>query len=409
MLSRRESKLQQILEIERHINNTQDYDVLLERLLSAARGLLNADAGSIYVCSKNTLHIKYAQNDTKQAQLLPGEKLPFVSFAFPVNEKSIAGYSLLSKELINIPDVYNLSSGVSYSFNSQSDKLTGYRTKSMLAFPLIGTSSRKSLGVLQMINAKDIAGNIVAFGEDDELYLKHFAASATTALEKAYLSRAMIMRIIEMARLRDPKETGSHVNRVSSYAVEIYDRWAFNHNIDVDEFDRYRDLLKTASILHDVGKVGIPDVILKKPGKFTEEEYSIIQGHTCIGGQLFIEESSEVDVVARDVALRHHERWDGKGYPGKMDWQAYELGMNLKGNEGLAGTEIPLCARIAALADVFDALCSRRVYKDAWTEEDALAEVAAQRGKQFDPEVVDAFFEVLPRILEIKKAWPDAT
>jgi hypothetical protein len=408
MASNRRSKLKQILDIEKQINNTQDYDVLLERLLTAARNLVNADAGSIYICEKDKLTIKFAQNDTQKTKLAAGEKMPFVFFSFPVSEKSISGYTVLSKKIVNITDVYAITADMPYSFNAQSDKVTGYKTQSMLTLPLIATNGRP-LGVLQMINAKDPEGNIIPFGDDAELYIRHFAVTATTALEKAFLSRAMVMRIIEMARFRDPKETGAHVNRVSSYALEIYDRWAFNHHVPLDEFEHFRDLLKVAATLHDVGKVGIPDVILKKPGRFTEEEYAVIQGHTCMGACLFAEDSSDTDVVARDVTLRHHERWDGKGYPGKIDWENYLSGsVTIQGSQGLAGEEIPLSARIVSVADVFDALCSRRVYKDSWSIDEAFAEIKAQRGKQFDPEVTDAFFEIIPRILEIRQAWPDA-
>jgi HD-GYP domain-containing protein (c-di-GMP phosphodiesterase class II) len=407
MISQHESKLQQILDVEKQINNTQAYDILLERLLSAARNLVNADAGSIYVCEKNTLQIKFAQNDTQQAKLKPGEKMPFVFFSFPISPQSISGYTLISQKLLNIPDVYAIPPDMPYSFNRQSDTITGYKTQSMLTLPLIG-SNGKVLGVLQMINAKDQNGRIIPFNEDAELYIRHFAVSATTALEKAYLSHIMVMRMIEMARFRDPKETGAHVNRVSGYALEIYDRWAFNHDVPVEQWDHDRDLLKIAATLHDVGKVGIPDIILKKPGKFTDGEYAIVQGHTCIGACLFADESSETDITARDVALRHHERWDGKGYPGNVDWQNYLTGnVVIKGSKGLAGEEIPLSARIVSVADVFDALCSHRVYKESWLVEDALAEIKSHRGTQFDPDVVDAFFEVAPRILKIREAWPD--
>jgi len=185
----------------------------------------------------------------------------------------------------------------------------------------------------------------------------------------------MVLRMINMARLRDPKETGSHVQRVSSYAVEIYDRWAFKRGIDVSEQNKFRDMLKISAILHDVGKVGIPDAILKLPRAFTREEYDIIKTHTVIGALLFPSIESPLDAMARDVALHHHEHWDGSGYPGNVDMMqvTQENAVSMVNGTPLAGEDIPLAARIVALADVFDALSSKRVYKKAWSEEEVLA------------------------------------
>lgn len=406
-LNSKEQKLQRIIESEKVLNETQDVDVLLERLLTEARGIVNADAGSIYVCDENNLKIKYAQNATQQKQLEPGQKMPFSFFTFPINKKSMSGYSVLKREMINIPDAYAIPKDRAYQFNKQPDMLTGYRTKSILTIPLI-TASGRALGVLQIINAQDEEGNVVAFDDDAELYIKHFASNATQALERAYLTRAMVMRMIKMAEFRDPKETGAHVNRVSSYAVEIYDRWAFEHKTPTDELHKFRDALKIAAMLHDVGKVGISDLILKKPSRFTPEEYEIIKAHSTIGAVLFSEIESTLDAMARDVALRHHERWDGNGYPGNIPLDTINgIASAVRTGVGLRGEEIPLAARIVALADVFDALSSRRVYKEAWNDEDVLIEIQAQVGKQFDPEIVSAFFQVLPTIREIQAAWPD--
>ncbi len=168
-----------------------------------------------------------------------------------------------------------------------------------------------------------------------------------------------------------------------------------------------------AAMLHDVGKVAISDLILKKPTRFTPEEYQIMQAHTCYGAKLFIDQQSELDEVSAQVALTHHENWDGTGYPGRVDITAEDpIHTPLeRGPDGsarkLKGEEIPLGGRIVAVADVYDALVSKRVYKEAWNPEDVYAEIRAQAGKKFDPEVVKAFFEVLPRIEEIRTRYPD--
>lgn len=406
--SSREQKLQRIIESEKLINEIKDVDVLLERVLSEAREIVNADAGSIYVIEKDNLKIRYAQNDTQQRKLAPGQKLPFQSFSFPINEKSMCGYCVLTQEVINEADVYSISEDKKYSFNKSSDLVTGYRSKSIIAIPLV-TINGTVLGVLQIINPQDNEGNIIPFNDDDVLYLKHFATSATQALERTYLTREMVMRMVDMAGFRDPKETGAHVNRVASYSVEIYDRWAFNNNIPKDEINKYRDALRIAAMLHDVGKVGISDIILKKPGKFTEEEFAIIKGHTYIGATLFKNRQSSFDSMAQEVALHHHERWDGKGYPGVVDLEKIDLeNLSEISATPLSGKDIPLSARIVSVADVFDALSSRRVYKKAWTEEEVLEELRKMSGTQFDPEIVDVFFEVYPQIKAIQNMWPDA-
>ena len=170
-----------------------------------------------------------------------------------------------------------------------------------------------------------------------------------------------------------------------------------------------RDLLKLAGMLHDVGKVAISDLILKKPARFTPEEYLIMQTHTCSGACLFDDPQSDFDTIAAEVALTHHENWDGTGYPGWVNPATGEAirvdaeGRTLKRK----GEEIPLWGRIVAIADVYDALVSKRVYKQAWQEDDVLNEIRSVAGTKFDPELVDIFFEVLPRIQEIRERYPD--
>ena len=125
------------------------------------------------------------------------------------------------------------------------------------------------------------------------------------------MTRGMILRTIRMAEMRDPKETGAHVNRVGAYAVEVYEAWARRQGAPQSEIDAKRDIFRMAAMLHDVGKVAIADAILKKPGKLDPDEFEIMKGHTVHGGRLFLDRQSEFDDAAQDVALNHHERWDG--------------------------------------------------------------------------------------------------
>jgi HD-GYP domain-containing protein (c-di-GMP phosphodiesterase class II) len=405
-----------IIRLDSELNQIQDLDLLLERILLEARKVVHADAGSLYVLEKvkeedaevEKLVIKYSQNDTLQKELPPGQKLIYSVFSVAVSDKTVSGYCALTRNLVNVPDAYNIAEDAPYSYNTSFDRISGYKTISILSIPL-KTAENRLLGVIQMINSKDKKGNTVPFTKDDEFLITHFAANATMALQRAYVTRAMILRMIKMSELRDPKETGTHVNRVAGYAVEIYDRWAFRRGIPDQERERFRDILKIAAMLHDVGKVAISDVILKKPARFTPEEYAIMQHHAIYGALLFDDPQSPLDNISRDIALTHHENWDGTGYPGWVD-PVTEKPLKTDGNNtvlGRKGEEIPLPGRIVALADVFDALCSKRVYKDPWTEDQVLTEIHNLRGSKFDPELVDVFFEILPSIKQIQSLNPE--
>ncbi len=406
-----------IIRLDSELSQIQDLDLLLERILREARRTVNADAGSIYVKQTveeggekiDKLFFRYSQNDTIQKTLPPGEKMIYSVFSMPINEKSISGYCALTGNQINVPDMYNIRPGAPYSFNSSFDKISGYKTTSTLTFPLL-TPDGRLLGVIQVINAKDKRGNTIPFSDDDGVMITHFASNATAALQRAYVTRMMILRMIKMSELRDPKETGTHVNRVAGYAVELYDRWAYRHGISDAEHEKYRDTLKIAAMLHDVGKVAISDVILKKPARFTPEEYRTMQDHTLYGAALFDDPRSPEDSIARDIALTHHENWDGTGYPG---WVDPVTSLPIKADEsgkplGRKGEEIPLCGRIVAVADVYDALCSKRVYKEPWSEEQVLAEMRQLRGSKFDPELIDIFFEILPGLRQMQNLYPES-
>lgn len=178
------------------------------------------------------------------------------------------------------------------------------------------------------------------------------------------------------------KETGNHVYRVAHFSKII------GMKLGLNEFEA--ETLKTASILHDIGKIGISDDILLKPGKLTKEEFEIIKTHTTIGYKILEKSKKKTLIMAATIALEHHERYDGKGYP-----------------YGYAMDEISIHSRIVALADVFDALSSKRSYKEAWAMDRILAYVEEQRGHQFDQNVVDAFFECLSEIIEIKETFGD--
>jgi len=402
-------KLKEIIRLGIELNNVHDVDILLERILFEARKFVNADAGTIYIREWDQLVFSHTQNDTLQKKLPPGDKLIYSTFRVPINVNSLSGYVAYNGEMLNIPDVYLIENSFPYSFDPSYDNSAGYHTTSMLTVPL-KTDRDRVIGVLQIINALDKNNNPLPFSSQDEMFIAHFASTASMVLQRSMLTRSMLLRMIQMAELRDPGETGAHVNRVASYSAEIYERWALHAGLSRDEIDKNRDVLRMAAILHDVGKVAISDLILKKPGHFNDEEYEIMKSHTFLGARLFLDSHSEFDEVACAVSLTHHENWDGTGYPGHIDIMT---GLPVeKDSRGRAvpmkGEEISIYGRVVAIADVFDALSSNRVYKQAWSEKDVLKEIKSMSGTKFDPDIVDTFFESLGIIRSLATRYPDA-
>lgn len=403
-------RLMQIINLGMEVAQVKDIDLLLERTLTEARQFVNADAGSIYIKEDDRLKFSYTQNETLRQKLPPGKKLIYSTFSIPINDKSIAGYVAITGKTLNIKNVYKLTDGASYSFDKHYDEVSKYRTQSMLTFPL-KTHRGDVIGVLQLINAQDKNKNIVPFAREDEPMAMHFANNAATAIERAQMTRAIILRMIRMAELRDPKETGAHVNRVASYSVEIYETWALKRGTPQKEIDKNKDILRMAAMLHDVGKVAISDAILKKPAKLDSNEIEIMKQHTYLGARLFSDKYSDFDEAASQVALNHHERWDGNGYPGHIDPATVKPISDCRTEKGAVcgkkGEEIPPFGRVVAIADVYDALCSRRAYKEPWDESRVLETMREDAGKHFDPDMISAFFSSLDVIRNIAERYSD--
>ncbi len=216
--------------------------------------------------------------------------------------------------------------------------------------------------------------------------LEFLVDARTKELREAYrkLEQTNILVLEKLGRaaeLRDD-ETGQHIQRMARYSYEL----AKTLGID----DDVCELIFLAAPMHDIGKIGIPDGILLKPGRLFRGEFEIMKRHTTLGAHVLSGTSNRLLEMGRVLALYHHERWDGKGYP-----------------EGLKGKEIPREARIVALADVFDALTSARIYRPAWEIDRAVEYILDNREKQFDPEVVDAFKSVLDKLLHIREIYKD--
>ena len=201
-----------------------------------------------------------------------------------------------------------------------------------------------------------------------------------------------IFALAKLAESRDP-ETGAHLERVQNYsriiAEHLVDRPKFREQVDLD----YCRLIYLTSPLHDIGKVAIPDCVLLKPGRLTNREFEIMKSHTVHGAatlEAALKQYPEARFlrIARDIALTHHEQWDGTGYP-----------------NGLRGEDIPLCGRIVALADVYDALVSKRVYKAAFTHDVARAMILEDAGKHFDPDIVEAFAKNEEKFIQVSNHY----
>lgn len=391
----------EIIKISEQLGQIKDVDSLLDRILSEARKITNADAGSIYLKKGDALSFEYVQNDTLMKNVAGGNKYLYSKQVIPIDDKSIAGYVAAHTTFLRLDDVYNLDKNVPYTFNRNFDKSSSYHTQSVLTVPLI-TSRDKIIGVMQIINARNEEGKIIPFSKEEEILVTLFANMAASAIERAQMTREIILRMVRIAELRDPEETTLHVQRVAAYSIEIYEQWAQKKKIASETIKNVKDILRIASMLHDVGKVAISDNILKKKQQLDDDERKIMKLHTIYGAQLFVDSNSDWDDMAAEIALNHHEKWDGTGYPGFFTLDGKDISIPHSGKKGM---EIPLSARIVALADVYDALISPRYYKKAWNEENVLAEINDQKGRHFDPEITDAFFEIYPVIKAIKNKY----
>ncbi|MCX8093202.1 MAG: HD domain-containing protein [Candidatus Goldbacteria bacterium] len=392
------NSIENLLSISESIHNISDIDILLDKILFELRKFTNAEGGTIFLFDDGVLKIRYIQNEILFKNN-PAAKYKYLDKTIPINKESIAGSCALNSKIIMVKDVYNIKEDCNCGFNKSFDEMTGYRTKSVIAVPL-KTTGNKLIGVIQLINARNKDGKIIPFTEKDKLYITYFANDAAIAIEKAQNTRSMILKMLKMVEYRDPKETGGHVNRMGTYAIEIYHEWAKQRGFPEELIRRFNDKLKIAAMLHDTGKIAISDEILKKPDKLTDDELKIMKMHTVYGYRLFKDADSEIENMAADIALNHHEKWDGSGYPGIIE--DIEKISFIENKQGKKGTEIPLTARIVALADVYDALSSKRIYKEPWSEDKVLDYIKQNSGKHFDPEIVDCFFSIYDTIKEIK-------
>lgn len=231
------------------------------------------------------------------------------------------------------------------------------------------------------------------FLRDKSAYLEREVAMRT--LEVQAIQDVTIMAMTSLAETRD-NETGNHIRRTQLYVKTLAERLRHHPRFEHLLNDRMIELLYKSAPLHDIGKIGIPDSILLKPGKLTVEEFEIMKTHTTLGRNAIEDAERRLGMrvaflsVSKEIAYSHQEKWDGSGYP-----------------EGLAGDAIPVSARLMAVADVYDALISKRVYKPAFSHDQACGTIVRGKGNHFDPDMVDAFVDIAEDFRCIAQKYPD--
>jgi len=227
-----------------------------------------------------------------------------------------------------------------------------------------------------------------ALQQTDRQLLAFFANNIAMAYDNIRLretvkeSQKELSYILGEAVEKRSKETGSHVKRVANYSQLLAKLYGLS--------EYHSEIIKLASPLHDIGKISIPDNILNKPGKLDDKEWEIMQTHAKVGYEILHNSSNEILKCGAIIAYHHHEKWDGSGYP-----------------QGLEGEQIDIVGRITALADVFDALGSDRCYKPAWPLENVISLIQSEKGKHFDPKLVDLFINNLDEFIFIRDSYPD--
>jgi HD-GYP domain-containing protein (c-di-GMP phosphodiesterase class II)/HAMP domain-containing protein len=390
-LNLQQSRVKVINDLELNFNQISDFDLQMGRVLETVPQVIHAPMCCVFLPDGADFVLAYATRAEQAKEA----------------GTSFIGYITQRKGL--------LAQAIEHTTFSV-EKLTPTDGSLVEAAGIVGAAaaaiamksgSGETLGVLFV--ARQPNTTHASFTEQELTDLRHIATLISTALERRALKEKMMWSKVRMAESRDPSETGPHVKRVSATALEIFDGWAKRRGMREEDCQFSRDTLRMAAILHDVGKIGISDLILKKPGKLTQEEYEIMKHHSVLGVPHLPGNDSE---DAREVAMHHHERWDGRGYPGAVSIENISsddqslLQMQLP-STGMKGDDIPLFARMVAIADVFDALSSHRAYKEAWAPERVEAEMRKESGKAFDPELIEIFFERLDRIRAARARYPE--
>jgi len=344
-------------QISQHLHQTLELDELIPRIFAEVNKAINAEAQSIWLVDEEEGVIKCRYATGPEARLLQG-------FAVSLTAKSIVGTSVSRKRSIIIRDAQKDSRRA-----RSADEWTGFVTRSLMTVPLV--LEHKAIGAIQAVNKR--GGHL--FSQEDLNLFRAIADSAALAVNNAQLvtelqnSYDLTLEALSGALdLRD-RETEGHSRRVVEYTNRLAEQMGLDKKTIKD--------IRRGALIHDIGKIGVPDAVLLKPGELTEEERKIIERHPQEGYEMLVGISYLKEEI--QIVLGHQEKWDGSGYP-----------------FGLRGEEIPLGARLFAIADTFDAITSDRPYRKGRPYEVARKLIEEETGKQFDPQAVAAFVAVPP-------------
>jgi HD-GYP domain-containing protein (c-di-GMP phosphodiesterase class II) len=372
---------------------------LMHRVLVKSRKLTGAEAGSIYI----------VRSRGRKTQLMPISiqndlmKVPAEALKLPVDSQSIAGHVARTGERIRVDDVYKIAADLPYRFNPDTDRVTGFRTRSVLCFPL-KNYAEEIIGVVQLINKRgSIEHGPVPFTSEDAALIQPINHIVGGAIERAL----MIERISEQNRrlkerskalqrqrkrihtLRDQTEDAFQISiRLLARAAELHDKDTGNHIVRVNEYAymlasklgmpaSYCEEIRYSAQLHDVGKMSVDSAVLKKGSGLTATERAEMNLHPKYGHEI-LSQSDRLKMAA-EIAMCHHEKWDGSGYP-----------------NGLRGDAIPMSARLVQIADIYDALRSSRPYKHGYSHTEACKVITDGDDRidpqsHFDPRLIDLF------------------
>jgi HD-GYP domain-containing protein (c-di-GMP phosphodiesterase class II) len=362
-LSRAGEHLQMLLTANQIIASELDLEKLFEKILDQIFGAFPVHRAVIMTSSENGERL--AVRASRMAK--------DIALDAPVSQ------TIVRRAFRDRVAVLTYDAGLDARFDTHAS-IVDMNIRSAICVPMI--HQEQVLGVIYL----DTMGITHAFKEDDLRLLTGIAGPAAGAVKNAVLHARLkataidtILRLAVAAEYRDD-DTGFHIHRMSDYAEAIARA--------LGKPDEFNETLKHAAPMHDVGKIGIPDSILKKPGKLTREEFEEMKLHTVKGGAILANSDSDLLRMAWYIAMTHHEKFDGSGYP-----------------HGLAGEAIPIEGRIVAVADVFDAVTTRRCYKHAFALEEAFKILTDGRGQHFDPVIVDCFFNIKDEILRIREHY----
>lgn len=387
-------------EIVLDINKETDPMKIIEKILDGARQLCNADGGTIYELVGDKLNAVALQNDTLEIRQggYDGDKIALNPV--PLEPKYVAAYVAINGKAENISDVHQDAS-FDFTGTKEYDSNMHYRSKSMLVIPLID-QQEKIIGIIQLLNAKK-DNVVVNFSDQDQELVSALATQAASHLsnmrllkEKGKMEMVLVKLLSKIEEYKDRGDIEGHIRRVGKILRRFLEHPALrkliqDHSEETITWEKYIEDISVGGMLHDFAKAFMTDLILKKPARLNQEEFDVMKVHAPLGGAIIFDVFKDAGIENTSRAIRikemidgHHENWDGTGY-----------------HNQLKEYEIPISAQIMAFADVFDALASKRIYKEKYGYDEIKDQMIKDKGKKYNPEMFDIFMELFDEMTKI--------